>query len=94
MRECRAVQMSIFVLYSQHEFGTHLQNLSDLLDEHPEILPLLENDLIDEDCNEVGRIGQSVESIFRYMLLKQMLNQVDQGVNQGVRLLDSIIDSN
>ncbi len=87
MRECRAVQMSIFVLYSQHEFGTHLQNLSDLLDEHLEILPLLENDLIDEDCNEVGRIGQSVESIFRYMLLKQMLNQ-------GVRLLDSIIDSN
>jgi len=73
MRETRTVQTSIFDCYSQHEFGTHLKNLSALLDEHPEILPLLERDLIADNCKEAGRTGQSVESIFRCMLLKQML---------------------
>jgi len=73
MRESRTVQISIFDFYSPHEFGLHLKQLSEVLDEHPEILALLEQDLITEDCTEVGRKGLSVESIFRCMLLKQIL---------------------
>jgi IS5 family transposase len=73
MRESRTVQISIFDFYSQHEFGLHLKQLSELLDEYPEILRLLGQELLDEDCAEVGRKGLSVESIFRCMLLKQIL---------------------
>ncbi len=34
MRESRTVQISIFNFYSQHEFGLHLKQLSDVLDEY------------------------------------------------------------
>ena len=50
MRQSRTACLSIFDLYSQHEFGVHLRKLSDLPDQHPEIIALLERDLIDEDC--------------------------------------------
>jgi len=74
VRETRVPQTSIFEFYSEHEFGTQLKNLSRLLDKHEEIwLPLIENDLIDKSVKNVGRSGISVESVFRCMLLKQML---------------------
>jgi len=37
------------------------------------VLPLIKNDLIDKSVNNVGRSGLSVESVFRCMVLKQML---------------------
>lgn len=73
MRETHTAQSSIFDFYSQHELGVHLERLSGLLDEFPQIMPMLEKDLIDDGCQEVGRRGLSVESIFRCMLLKQKL---------------------
>lgn len=73
MRETRTVQTSIFDFYSKHEFGSQLENLSDLLDEHPEILSLVAADLKDASCNNSGRHGLSIESIFRCLLLKQIL---------------------
>lgn len=72
MRETRTAQTSIFDFYSQHEFSDFLENLSRLLDSHPEILTLLEKDLLSGDVNATGRKGMSVESIFRCMLLKQI----------------------
>ena len=46
--------------------------MSCLLDSHPEIISLLENDLIDQDCQPTGRKGLSVESVFRCLLLKKL----------------------
>ncbi len=72
MRETRTAQSSIFDFYSQHEFSDFLYKLSCLLDDHPEILTLLENDLLTDGAQSTGRKGLSVESIFRCMLLKQI----------------------
>ena len=69
MRETRIAQASIFENYSKHEFGTRLQALSNRLDEHPEILLLVADDLIDASVAKVGRIGLSVENIFRWVFL-------------------------
>ena len=73
MRETRIAQTSIFENYSEHEFGTRLRALSNLLDRHPEILSLIANDLVSQSTAKVGRIGLSAESIFRCLLLKQQL---------------------
>ena len=73
MRETRIAQVSIFENYSEHEFGARLKVLSNLLDQHPEILSLIAKDLVNESAARVGRIGLSAESIFRCLLLKQQL---------------------
>jgi transposase, IS5 family len=76
MRITRNAQASIFENYSEHPFGLRLKALSDILDKHPEILSLVEADLINKSASAVGRIGLSVENVFRCLLLKQQL-QVD-----------------
>ena len=74
MRETRVPQASIFDSYSEHEFGKQLRRLSEILDAHASmILPLIEGDLLDQSTRQVGRCGLSVESVFRCLLLKQML---------------------
>lgn len=72
MRESRTAQNSLFDVYSRHKFGAFLGELSGLLDDHPEILPLLEEDFHAEGTLATGRRGLSVESTFRCMLLKQI----------------------
>ena len=72
MRESRTAQTSLFDLYSPHKFGAFLGELSRVLDEHPEILRLLEEDFCAEETRSTGRKGLSVESTFRCMLLKQI----------------------
>lgn len=72
MRETRTAQTSLFDVYSKHKFSTTLSKLSDLLDKHPEIVSILEKDLLTEGSRATGRKGLSVESIFRCMLLKQV----------------------
>jgi IS5 family transposase len=74
VRETRVAQISIFENYSKHEFGVRLKTLSHILDKHPEILTIIETDLINTKSKKVGRKGLSVESIFRCLLLKQQLN--------------------
>ncbi|MFT4730692.1 MAG: IS5 family transposase [Granulosicoccus sp.] len=48
--------------------------LSDRLDTHPDILKLLRVDLIDPSLKAVGCRGLSVDSVFRCLLLKQILS--------------------
>ncbi len=72
MRETHTAQASIFDFYSQHEFSDFLHSLSGVLDDHPDILELLEADLLTDGAQATGRKGLSVESIFRCMLLKQV----------------------
>ena len=71
MRETRNAQISIFEDYSNHEYGIRLRRLSEVLDEHPEILDLVAADLIDASVSAVGRTGLSAESVLRCLLLKQ-----------------------
>jgi IS5 family transposase len=73
MRQSRVAQISIFEKYSQHEFGIRLEQLSKILDRYPEILDLIEQDLIDTSCKKTGSNGLAVETIFRCLLLKQQL---------------------
>ena len=73
MRETRTVQSSIFDFYSKYDHGALLEALSDRLDLHPDILKLLQADLIDPSLKAVGCRGLSVDSVFRCLLLKQIL---------------------
>lgn len=73
MRETRVAQISIFENYVQHEFAERLFNISNILDQWPEILALIENDLIQTSTKAVGRKGLSIENVLRCLLLKQML---------------------
>ncbi|NRB39901.1 MAG: ISNCY family transposase [Pseudomonadales bacterium] len=73
MRETRVAQINIFETYSQHAFGIQLKQLSKILDRYPEILALIENDLIEPACKKVGATGLAVETVFRCLLLKQQL---------------------
>ncbi len=72
MRETRTAQTSIFDFYSRHEFSDFLSGLSFFLDQHPDLLTLLEKDLIADEVQPTGRKGLSVESVFRCLLLKQI----------------------
>ncbi len=73
MRQSRVAQISIFEKYSQHDFRMRLEQLSKILDRYPEILDLIEQDLIDSSCKKTGSNGLAVETIFRCLLLKQQL---------------------
>ena len=48
-------QARIFDFYSEDEFGKHISVLSNVLDDHASIiLPLIEQDLIDQSAGGVG----------------------------------------
>ena len=63
----------IFEFYSEHEFGKQPKRLASVLDNHPEILTIIEKDLVDKSLKPVGRSGLTVENVFRCLLLKQQL---------------------
>ena len=44
MRETRNAQASVFDFYSEHDTGKRLKELSDVLDQHPGVLTLIEQD--------------------------------------------------
>jgi len=73
MRQRRTAQISIFESYAEHEIGVQLKGLSGMLDAHPEVLALVESDLIGRGVKNTGRCGLTVESVFRCLLLKQQL---------------------
>ena len=73
MRETRDAQISIFHFYAPHALGDQLSILSDLLDDHPLILDCIERDFRVPDTADTGANGLSVDSVFRCLLLKQIL---------------------
>ena len=73
MRETRNAQSSIFDFYAAHEHAQQLCKLSDMLDERPIILALIEKDFDKKDVARTGARGLSLESILRCLLLKQIL---------------------
>lgn len=73
MRETRDAQASIFDFYAKHETGQELRRLSELLDEHPILVHLVEQDFDKKNVASTGARGLSLESILRCLVLKQML---------------------
>lgn len=73
MRQRRTAQISIFEIYSEHEHALRLQSLSRILDDAPQMLDILETDLIDQSRKNTGRCGLTVENILRCIILKQQL---------------------
>ena len=73
MRVTRDAQASIFENFSNHEYGLRLQKLSQVLDEHSEILTLVAADLVADTTSVAGRTGLSAESVLRCLLLKRQL---------------------
>jgi len=73
MRVTRNAQASIFENFANHEYGVRLQKLSQVLDQHPEILTLVAADLVVDTTSVAGRTGLSAESVLRCLLLKRQL---------------------
>ena len=73
MRETRNAQISIFEFYSKHEQGQQLKRLSELLDQSPHVLTLIAQDFQQKPIHLGGCVGLSLESIFRCLVLKQLL---------------------
>lgn len=88
MRETRVAQISIFENHVQHELADRLLNMSNILDQWPEILVMIEADLVDKSKKPAGRKGLTVENILRCLILKQMLQVSYQQLS--FHLADSI----
>lgn len=73
MRLTRTTQLSLFDDYSEHKYGKELRMISDLLDQSEALVELVKQDLHDAQVKSTGRIGLSVESILRCIILKQRL---------------------
>lgn len=71
MRVTRTAQSSIFEMFSEHEYGIQLKRLSEMLDQHPQLVDIVAGDLVDSSLNATGRMGLSAESTLRCLLLKQ-----------------------
>jgi len=73
MRAIRDAQSSIFDFYAEHDVGRQFKALSDLLDDRVELLDCVAQDFVKDGLKESGACGLSIESVFRCMLLKQIL---------------------
>ncbi len=71
MRKVRTAQASIFEVFAKHEIGRELQAMSAWLDEHPELLAWVAEDLSTAHVQDIGREGMTAESVLRCALLKQ-----------------------
>lgn len=73
MRLTRTTQSSLFDDYSEHKYAKELRAISDLLDQNEILVELVKQDLHDAPVKSTGRIGLSVESVLRCIILKQRL---------------------
>ena len=67
------LQARIFAAYYTHGTGQQLKAIFEKLEQNPQILELAATAILKVETNNTGRLGISVESIFRISLLKQML---------------------
>ena len=65
MRKVRTAQASIFEVFAEHEIGRELQAMSAWLDEHPELLAWVAEDLGTAQVQAIGREGMTAESVLR-----------------------------
>ena len=70
MRDTRTVQPSIFQARVDHEIAKELERMSNWLDQYPELLELVAQDLQPEGGSRFGRRGLTVDSVLRCAILK------------------------
>lgn len=74
MRKKRTLQQSIFHGYSNHQIGRELEAISAVLDEHPEMIEWVHDDLpSDNDQKNTGRPAVTAESVLRAGILMRYL---------------------
>jgi IS5 family transposase len=71
MRQQRTIQASLFDLFADHEIGRELKAMSGWLDQHPELIGRVADDLRRRGLKPTGRCGLAAESVLRCALLKQ-----------------------
>ncbi len=71
MRQKRKRQMNIFHGSFKNDIGKELQVMSQILDETPEVLNRVYQDLIGLKKHEIGRTGMTAEQVLRCTILKQ-----------------------
>ncbi|MGB7180587.1 MAG: ISNCY family transposase [Burkholderiaceae bacterium] len=76
MRDTRTAQISIFESGIDHQIAYELKHMSQWLDQHPELLDLVAEDVLRDRGSLLGRRGLTVETILRCAILKQY-RQVD-----------------
>lgn len=74
MREKRTLQQSIFHSFSNHQIGRELEAISAVLDEHPEMVDWVHDELPrDSDRKRTGRPAVTAESVLRGGILMRYL---------------------
>lgn len=71
MRQKRNPQMSLFMTTVRTQIGKELEQMSRILDETPELLQVVFDDLITAKRADTGRQGLTAEQVLRCALLKQ-----------------------
>ena len=71
MRQKQTRQMSLFSVTARHDIGQELKEFSKVLDDTPQMLDLVYNDLIRNRRHETGREGMTAEQVLRSCVLKQ-----------------------
>lgn len=87
MRIISKPQISLFFQWSEHKIGNELQQMSEILDRHPEFLAIAHNNLSKSKKN-TGSIGMSSEQVLRAAIIKNI-----RGLSYE-QLAFNIIDSN
>ena len=71
MRQKRKRQMNIFHGSFKNDIGKELQVMSQILDETPQVLNRVYQDLVGLKKHEIGRTGMTAEQVLRCTILKQ-----------------------
>jgi len=71
MRQKQTRQMSLFSVTARHDIGQELKEISKVLDDTPQMLDLVYNDLIRNRRHETGREGMTAKQVPRSCVLKQ-----------------------
>ncbi len=72
MREARHAQYSLTESFSNHETGQQLKQLSDLIDQYPELVDLVHKDLTLSKPRKTGCKGLTSDTVLRCLLIKQL----------------------
>ncbi len=71
MRQKRNPQMSLFMTNANTKIGKELEQMSRILDDTPELLQIVFDDLVKSRRTDTGRQGLTAEQVLRCALLKQ-----------------------
>lgn len=87
MRDIVPQQRRLLTGYCAHQIAEELQEISAIIDEHPELLDLVMADVMRGKSSTLGRKGLSAEQVLRILILKTLTR--DSYKELAFRLVDS-----